>query len=156
MNDAEIVIIGGGLAGGGCALELRRLGFDGRLTLVGAEPHLPYNRPPMSKGFLRGEDDFQDALVAPRPEYERNNIELLLASRAAEIDLKLRRVRLDSGEERPYQRLPVATGRRKRRLPLPGSDLDGVYHLRTVDDSERIRAAAKPGRHAVVIGLGFI
>lgn len=156
LNRTRFIILGGGLAGAGAALELRRLGFDGRLTLVGAEPHLPYNRPPLSKGFLRGEEPFQDALVAPRAEYERLGVHLLLGSRVVSLDPHRRRIWLEDGEELPYDRLLVATGGRKRRLPFVGAELEGVYDLRTVDDSERIRAVAKPGRRAVVIGLGFI
>ena len=144
------------MAGAGAALELRRLGFDGRLTLIGAEPHLPYNRPPLSKAFLRGEEQFQEALVAPHQEYERTGIDLLLKSRVVDIDAKQSRVRLEDGGELPYRQLLVATGGRKRRLPFEGSDLDGVFDLRTVDDSERIRNTARAGRRAVVIGLGFI
>lgn len=156
MADGAVVVVGGGLAGAGAALELRRLGFDGRITLIGAEPHLPYNRPPLSKQFLRGEQAFHDALVAPSEEYQRKDVELLLSRRVAEVDAKRRRVRLDDGEELAYERLLVATGGRKRRLPFVGAELDGVYDLRTVDDSQRIRSVAQPGRRAVVIGLGFI
>lgn len=152
----RFVIVGAGLAGAGAALELRRLGFDGQLSLVGAEPHLPYIRPPLSKRFLRGEESFQDALVASRDEYERNGVNLLLGRPVVEVDVAMRRVCLDDGEELPYDRLLVATGGRKRRLPFVGAELDGVYDLRTVEDSQRIRAVAKPGRRAVIIGLGFI
>lgn len=156
MADRAVVIVGGGLAGAGAALELRRLGFDGRIALIGAEPHLPYIRPPLSKEFLRGEQTFKDALVAPSEEYQRADIELLLGRRAVELDATRRRVRIDNGEELAYARLLVATGGRKRRLPFAGAELDGVYDLRTVDDSQRIKAVAQPGRRVVVIGLGFI
>jgi 3-phenylpropionate/trans-cinnamate dioxygenase ferredoxin reductase component len=156
MTGDGIVVVGGGLAGAGAALELRRLGFAGRLTLIGAEAHLPYSRPPLSKGYLRGEEPFEDALVAPRQDYGRHDIDLLLGTAVARIDAGRLRIRLEDGGELPYQQLLVATGGRKRRLPFAGSDLDGVYDLRTVDDCERIRTDAQPGRHAVVIGLGFI
>jgi 3-phenylpropionate/trans-cinnamate dioxygenase ferredoxin reductase component len=156
MADRAVVVVGGGLAGAGAALELRRLGFDGRIALIGAEPHLPYIRPPLSKEFLRGEQTFEDALVAPSEEYQRADVELLLGRRAVELDATRRRVRIDSGEELAYARLLVATGGRKRRLPFAGAELGGVYDLRTVDDSQRIKAVAQPGRRVVVIGLGFI
>ncbi len=149
-------MVGGGLAGAGAALELRRLGFDGQITLAGAESHLPYIRPPLSKTFLRGEEPFDAALVAPREDYERNRIDLLLGRRAIEIDVPRRRVRLDDGDQVPYGRLLVATGGRKRKLPFVGAELDGVYDLRTVDDSQRIRSVAQSGRRVVVIGMGFI
>jgi 3-phenylpropionate/trans-cinnamate dioxygenase ferredoxin reductase subunit len=151
-----VVIVGGGLAGASAALELRRLGFEGRLTLVGAERHLPYNRPPLSKGFLRGEERLEDGLVAAGEEYERQGVELRLGLRAAVLDPDRKIVRLEDGEELPYHRALVTTGGRKRRLTFPGADLDRVFDLRTVEDSERIRAEAQAGRRAVVIGLGFI
>jgi 3-phenylpropionate/trans-cinnamate dioxygenase ferredoxin reductase component len=155
-NGGKIVVVGAGLAGGGAALELRRLGFEGQLTLVGAEAHLPYSRPPLSKGFLRGEESFEDGLVAPRASYEQQGVHLLLGRRAVALDPLRRAVALEDGEELAYDRLLVTTGGRKRRLPFPGADLEGVFDLRTVEDSKRIRAAARPGRRAVVIGLGFI
>jgi 3-phenylpropionate/trans-cinnamate dioxygenase ferredoxin reductase subunit len=155
-NEGKIVVVGAGLAGGGAALELRRLGFGGELTLLGAEAHLPYSRPPLSKGFLRGEESFEDGLVAPRASYKRQGIALLLGRRAVALDPQRRTVRLDDGEELEYDRLLVTTGGRKRRLPFPGADLTGVFDLRAVEDSERIKAEAMPGRRAVVIGLGFI
>lgn len=153
---ARIVIVGGGLAGAGAALEARRLGFEGELTLVGAEPRLPYNRPPLSKTYLRGEEDFAAIAVAPASAYAAAGIELRLGARAVAIDPTGRRVSLADGGSLAYDRLLVATGGRKRRLPFPGSDLPGVYDLRTVEDSERLRAEARPGRRAAVVGLGFI
>src|SRR5438309_1891820 len=156
MVDGPVVIVGGGLAGAGAALEMRRLGFQGRITLIGAEPHLPYIRPPLSKEFLRGEQTFQDTLVAPGEDYRRGDVELVLGRRVAAIDARRRLVRLDNDEPLAYARLLVATGGRKRPLPFVGADMAGVYDLRTVEDSQRIRAAGQPGRRAVVIGLGFI
>jgi 3-phenylpropionate/trans-cinnamate dioxygenase ferredoxin reductase subunit len=155
-NTTSIVIVGGGLAGAGAALELRRLGFDGWLALVGAEAHLPYSRPPLSKGFLRGEESFARAVVAPRVDYEQAGVDLILGKRATALDPRRRRVRLDDAQELGYDRLLVATGGRKRRLSFAGAGLEGVFDLRTVEDSERIRAAARRGRRAVVVGLGFI
>jgi len=156
MSPERIVVIGGGLAGAGAALELRKLGFDGDLTLVGAEAHLPYNRPPLSKTFLRGEEDFDSIVVAPRSDYEAAGIDLRLERRALAVDATGKRVELQGGEQLAYDRLLVATGGRKRKLPFAGSELAGVYDLRTVDDSMRIREEAEPGRRAVVVGLGFI
>jgi 3-phenylpropionate/trans-cinnamate dioxygenase ferredoxin reductase subunit len=153
---SRIVVVGAGLAGASAALELRRLGFEGGLTLVGAEPHLPYQRPPLSKGFLQGVEPAESLLVASPDDYVRLGVELVLGKRAVRLDVLGRRVLIDGGGYLPYDRVLVATGCRKRRLPVPGADLDGVFDLRTVDDSARIRAAAKPGLHAAVVGLGFI
>lgn len=148
--------MGGGLAGAGAALELRRLGFDGRLALVGAEAHLPYSRPPLSKGFLRAEEPFEKALVAAAGDYVSSGVELLLGTPAVELDAGARRLKLATGDALAYDSLLVATGGRKRRLPFAGAGLDRVFDLRTVDDATRIRVAAASARSAVVIGLGFI
>ncbi len=157
MADAwSVVIVGAGLAGANGALELARLAPDAHVTLIGSEAHLPYQRPPMSKGFLRGTEPFEDALVAPRTEYERVGIDLMLGRKAVKLEPESKRIRLDGDEVIPYDRLLIATGGRKRHLPFPGADREGVFDLRTVEDSERIRAAARAGARVVVIGLGFI
>ncbi len=152
----SVVIVGGGLAGGNAALELGRLAHDAHVTLIGSEAHLPYQRPPLSKGFLRGTEPFDDALVAPRTEYERLGIDLMLGRKVVRLDPDSRRVRLEGDEVLAYDRLLIATGGRKRQMRFPGADRDGVFDLRTVEDSERIKAAARAGRRVVVIGLGFI
>jgi 3-phenylpropionate/trans-cinnamate dioxygenase ferredoxin reductase subunit len=150
------VVVGAGLAGANAALELARLAPDAHVTLIGSEAHLPYQRPPLSKGFLRGTETFDAALVAPRTEYERLGIDLMLGRRAVRLELESKRIRLDGDEVVPCDRLLVATGGRKRHLSFPGADREGVFDLRTVEDSERIRAAARTGGRVVVIGLGFI
>jgi 3-phenylpropionate/trans-cinnamate dioxygenase ferredoxin reductase subunit len=156
-----MVIIGGGLAGATAALALREQGFDGDVTLVGQEAHLPYHRPPLSKTYLRGEEQRPDVLVSPAEEYAGKRIELHQATRALRIDPRLKFVELEDGggrlsERLSYDRLLVTTGGRNRRLPVPGVDLEGVLQLRTVEESDRIRAEARPGRRAVMVGMGFI
>jgi 3-phenylpropionate/trans-cinnamate dioxygenase ferredoxin reductase subunit len=152
----SVVIVGAGLAGANGALEVARLAPDAHVTLIGSEAHLPYQRPPLSKGFLRGTEPFEDALVAPHAEYERLGIDLMLGRKAVKLEPESKRVRLDGDEVIPYDRLLIATGGRKRQFPFPGADREGVFDLRTVEDSERIRAAARAGARVVVIGLGFI
>lgn len=152
----SVVVVGAGLAGGNAALELRRLAPDARVTLIGSEPHLPYQRPPLSKGFLRGTEPFEAALVAPRSEYERLGIDLMLGRKVVGLEPESRRIRLDGDEVIRYDRLLIATGGRKRHLRFPGADREGVFDLRTVEDSQRIQAEARAGRRVVVIGLGFI
>ena len=152
----RIVVLGAGLAGATAAATLRDRGFDGDVTLVGEERRPPYERPPLSKGFLRGEVTFDDALVRPHGHYEGCGIALRLATAATAIDAGRREVQLAGGELLPYDVLLLATGARNRRPPIPGIDLAGVHQLRTADDAERIRADAEPGRHAVVAGMGFI
>jgi 3-phenylpropionate/trans-cinnamate dioxygenase ferredoxin reductase subunit len=156
MSPQRIVIIGAALAGATAAATLREEGFDGQVKLIGAESRPPYNRPPLSKGYLRGQEAFEDALVKPLDYYAAQGIELRLGVRVAAIDPGRKLVQLEGGEEVPYDRLLVATGGRNRTPPVPGADLEGVLQLRTVDDCERIRAVARPGRRAVVVGLGFI
>jgi len=156
MSRQRIVIIGASLAGATAAATLRDAGFDGEVHLIGAESRLPYNRPPLSKGYLRGQERFEDQLVKPASYYPEQGIELRLGVRATAIDPKQKVVELDGGERVAYDRLLVATGGRNRTLSVPGVDLNGVFQLRTVEDADRIRTAAQPGRRAVVVGLGFI
>lgn len=156
MSRQRIVIIGASLAGASAAAALREDGFDGEVQLIGAEPQLPYNRPPLSKGYLRGEEQFENQLVKPAGYYAEQKIDLRLGVRATAIDPKRKRVELEGGGQVAYDRLLVATGGRNRTLSGPGADLQGIYQLRTVEDCDRIRAAARAGRRAVLIGFGFI
>jgi len=156
MARQSVAIVGGGLAGASAAAALREAGFDGAVRLIGAEPQPPYHRPPLSKGYLRGEDRFEDQLVNPVRFYAEHDIELRLGVRVTAIDPRLKMVQLDGGERIPYDRLLVATGGRNRPLAVPGADLEGVLQLRTVEDCDRIRAAARGAGRVVVIGLGFI
>ena len=152
----RIVIVGASLSGGSAAAALREEGFDGQITLIGAEPQPPYNRPPLSKGYLRGQDRFDDQLVNPTAWYAEHSIDLRLGVRATAIDAGRKTVTLERGGDVPYDRLLVATGGRNRAAKTPGADLPGIYQLRTVEECDRIRDAARPGRRAVVVGLGFI
>lgn len=150
------VIVGAGLAGGGAAATLREEGFDGRLVLIGAEPQPPYERPPLSKEYLRGESSFEEALIRPPDFYSDNDIEVYFGVEATRVDDAEKAVELDSGELLAYDKLLVATGGGNRRPKIPGLGLEGVYQLRTVADSDRIRREVAPGRRAVVVGMGFI
>jgi 3-phenylpropionate/trans-cinnamate dioxygenase ferredoxin reductase component len=156
MNTERIVILGGGLAGGTAAMALRENSFDGDVTIVGAEPRAPYHRPPLSKGYLRGEERFEDQLVHPVDGYVSSAIDLRLGVSAQRIDPGAKLVELEGGESLAYDRLLVTTGGRNRRPPIPGLELEGVLQLRTVEEADRIRARAVPGREAVVVGMGFI
>jgi 3-phenylpropionate/trans-cinnamate dioxygenase ferredoxin reductase subunit len=150
------VIVGASLAGAGAAATLRQEGFDGRVILIGAEPQPPYERPPLSKDYLRGESSFEQALVEPSDFYGENGIETWFGVRATRVEAVDKVVEFDGGESVAYDRLLIATGGRNRIFPIPGLDLVGVYDLRTVDDCERIRAEIAPGRKAVIVGMGFI
>jgi 3-phenylpropionate/trans-cinnamate dioxygenase ferredoxin reductase component len=152
----RIVVIGGGLAGAKGVEGLRAAGYDGALTLVGAESHLPYERPPMSKGYLMGETSFDEAVVHPQEWYDDNHVELLLGATAGPIDAAEHVVTMRNGDQLRYDRLMLATGAAPRRLPVPGNTAAGVYYLRTRDDADQIRQAFGPGKSLVVIGAGWI
>jgi 3-phenylpropionate/trans-cinnamate dioxygenase ferredoxin reductase subunit len=154
-SSKPIVIAGGGLCGGNAAVTLREEGFDGRVLLVAPEPGVPFGRPPLSKGFLRSEEVLDGWLVKPPDWYGAHDVELL-RSRVAEVDADARLVVLDSGEELEFQKLLVATGGVNRRLDVPGAGLAGIHQLRTAAECEAIKREAAPGRHAVVLGMGFI
>jgi 3-phenylpropionate/trans-cinnamate dioxygenase ferredoxin reductase subunit len=156
MSRLTFVIAGGGLAGAGAAATLREEGFDGRVVLIGEEPFAPYERPPLSKEYLRGEAEFEAALVHPPERYAELDVELRLGETVAAVRPAERRVALAGGEELGYDRLLLATGAAPVRLPLPGAGLAGVHTLRTAADAEALRAALQPGGHAVIVGGGWI
>jgi 3-phenylpropionate/trans-cinnamate dioxygenase ferredoxin reductase component len=152
----SIVIVGASLAGGTAAGVLRDEGYDGRLSLIGAEDEPPYERPPLSKEFLRGELGFEDALVRPASWYEEHDVDARFGTRAVQIDVRPREVVLAGGERLPFDRLLVTTGGRNRRLEVPGAGLPGVFDLRYHRDAVRIRDAATEGARVVCVGMGFI
>ena len=152
----RFVIVGAGLTGGSAVVALREAGFQGDLVLIGAEPEVPYERPPLSKEYLRGETTFEDTLVRPPNFYADNGIETHFGIRATKVDLDGKVVELEGGNRVPYDKVLITTGGRNRRPPLPGLDLEGVYDLRTVSDADRIRSQVAPGRKVVIAGMGFI
>jgi NADPH-dependent 2,4-dienoyl-CoA reductase/sulfur reductase-like enzyme len=156
MKRQRIVIVGASLAGATAAATLRDEGFDGEIRLIGAEARLPYNRPPLSKGYLRQQERFEDQLVKPAGYYAEQRIALTLGVRATAIDAKQKLVELEGGERVAYDRLLVTTGGRNRTLSVPGATLEGVFQLRTVEDCDRIRAATPRARRAVVAGIGIV
>src|SRR5258708_5256606 len=155
LGGSTIVIIGGGAAGGNAAATLRDEGFDGRVVVVGREPGVPFGRPPLSKTYLRSEEKLEDWYVRPADGYEDTHIEILRESSVA-IDAAAHTVLLASGRELGFSRALMATGGRNRRLHIPGAELPGIHYLRTVADCDAIKSQALPGRHAVVVGMGFI
>jgi 3-phenylpropionate/trans-cinnamate dioxygenase ferredoxin reductase subunit len=152
----RIVIVGGGLAGAKAAETLRDEGFDGDVTIVGAEDERPYERPPLSKEVLRGEKDAETARVHEAGFYDERDIALRLGAAATALDPSAGTVTLDDGDTLPWDRLLIATGAEPRRLPVPGGDLPGVLELRTLADSDRLREVARSGGRLVVIGAGWI
>jgi 3-phenylpropionate/trans-cinnamate dioxygenase ferredoxin reductase subunit len=150
------VIAGAGLAGAKAAEALRAEGFEGRIVLIGDELELPYERPPLSKDYLRGESAHDQAQVHPAAFYADHDVELLTGTAVTALETAARSVALSSGETLAYDRLLLATGSEPRRLDVPGAQLDGVHHLRTFADSDAIAAALQPGARAVIAGGGWI
>ncbi len=151
----DVVVVGGGLAGATAASALRSGGYDGRLTMLAAEPIAPYERPPLSKEYLRGEET-EPTWVRPAEWWEDNDVDLRLGTRATGIDLGARRVRVEGDGHVPFDRLLIATGVRNRRFEVPGIDLEGVYDLRVVTDADRMAEQARRASRAVIVGAGFI
>ena len=155
MSLKRVVIAGAGQGGFQVAASLRQDGFDGEVLLVGDEPGLPYQRPPLSKEYIKTGN--ADRLLFRNADfYEKNAIRYLDGRRLTAIHRTDQAVELDGGETHGFDHLVLALGARNRRLPIPGMDLDGVMQLRTLADAERIRTAIKPGLSLVVIGGGFI
>jgi 3-phenylpropionate/trans-cinnamate dioxygenase ferredoxin reductase subunit len=150
------VIVGASLAGAKAAETLRSEGFDGRVVLVGDEPVRPYERPPLSKDYLRGESDFDSAAVHPADFYEDQDIELRMSTTVAAVDPATSRVELAPGGRLTYNRLLLTNGAEPRRLSVPGSTLPGVLYLRTLADSDALRQAITNGGPVVIIGAGWI
>jgi len=152
----HVCILGGGQAGAQAVASLRQWGYDGRLTLIGDEPVPPYQRPPLSKAFLKGELPEERLYFKPAAWYEDNEVTLRLGMAAWRIDRAARRVLLDDGGSVEYDALVLATGSRPRALPLPGADLAGVHELRSLGDVERLRPQMVAGRRIVIVGAGYI
>lgn len=152
----SIVIVGAGHAGGAVAANLRQLGTAAPITIIGDEPHLPYQRPPLSKAWLKGDVAFAAVGLRPQSYYDQRNISLRLGTRVVAIDRASRTLSLASGERLAYDKLILATGARARRLGLAGEDLHGVHVLRTIADADRFKAGLVAGQRLVVIGGGYI
>jgi 3-phenylpropionate/trans-cinnamate dioxygenase ferredoxin reductase subunit len=157
MSDpSTFVIVGAALAGAKAAETLRAEGFDGRLLLLGEEPERPYERPPLSKAYLRGETDPDSLYVHQEGFYAAHDIELRPSTPVQAIDPAGRQLELATGERIGYRRLLLATGAAPRHLPLPGADLAGVHYLRSRRDADALAAAAARAQHIVVVGTGWI
>ena len=148
------VVVGAGVAGATAAAKLREDGFDGDVVLIGAEEMAPYERPPLSKEYLRGESGHH--FVRPPEWYAEHAIDVRFGSRAERVDVTGRVVELEGGERVPFDQVVIATGSRNRKPPIEGLDLPGVFDLRFASDADAIKQAAKEGSKAVMVGMGFI
>jgi 3-phenylpropionate/trans-cinnamate dioxygenase ferredoxin reductase subunit len=154
-RDVEYLLIGGGVAAANCARWLRKSGADGSILLVGREPDLPYDRPPLSKGYLRGTESRADAVLHDADFWTGKNIEVLTRTSAMKLDLEARTVKLSTKEEVGFGQALLATGANVRRLNVPGAELEGIHYLRTFGNSDAIRADAA-GKRVVLIGGSYI
>lgn len=152
----DFLLIGGGIASGHCASELRKRGTEGSITIVGREPEPPYDRPPLSKEYLRGETSRRDALVHPREWYDDNGIELITGSSVVALDPVARAAKLQGGEEVAFGKALLATGAMVNILRVDGTQLDGIHYLRAFGNSDSIRDDVADAEHVVCVGGSFI
>jgi len=157
MADRHVpyLLIGGGLAAGNCARWLRESGAEGAILLVGREPDLPYNRPPCSKGYMQGKESREETLFRPPEWYDEQQVEALTRVSVKSVDLSERSVELSDGQEVSFDNALFATGSGVRRLSVPGAELEGIHYLRTLGNSDTIRADAA-GKRVVLIGGSYI
>jgi len=158
MSDlnSHVVIIGAGHAGGTLAAQLRHFGHTGPITMIGDEPHAPYQRPPLSKAWLKGEADAETLALKPLKFYAEANIDFRPNLRAVKLERSARKVGLSDGSQIDYDILVLATGARAIALPIPGADLVGVMFLRTANDAEALKEQVGPGKRLAVVGGGYI
>jgi 3-phenylpropionate/trans-cinnamate dioxygenase ferredoxin reductase subunit len=156
MSNQTFIIVGASLAGAKAAEELRELGFDGRVLLLGSEPERPYERPPLTKDYLRGESPRENAYVHEEGFYAEHQIELETATTVTGIEPTAARVVLGDGRELRYDKLLLTTGAEPRQIAIPGADLDGVHYLRTLADCDSLRERLDDSGHVVVVGAGWI
>ncbi|MDG7028029.1 MAG: FAD-dependent oxidoreductase, partial [Nitrososphaerota archaeon] len=155
-DHADYLIVGGGVAGGHATYAIRKQDRTGRIVVVSDERQFPYDRVPLSKEFLAGKRKRKELFFKGNSYYSRNKVEVIRERRAEALDISSKTLRLDNGQAFSYKRLLLATGGRPRKLQLPGSDLAGIYYLRTLEDCDAIRNASSGAGEAVIVGGGFI
>jgi 3-phenylpropionate/trans-cinnamate dioxygenase ferredoxin reductase subunit len=156
MTERTFIIVGAALAGAKAAEELRERGFDGRVLLLGSEPERPYERPPLTKDYLRGESPREKAYVHDEGFYAEHQIELETGIEVTELDVGASRIGLADGRELSFDRLLLSCGAEPQRIPVPGADLEGVHYLRTLRDCEAVRERLDAGGRVAVVGAGWI
>jgi NADPH-dependent 2,4-dienoyl-CoA reductase/sulfur reductase-like enzyme len=157
MNESNVVILGGGMVAGYAAKQLVELGLpNGGVAILSTDNAVPYERPPLSKSFLAGKDSEDAIKINPEDFYKKNGIELRLECEVTAIDVQRKRLIVKGSDEFGFQKLIIATGAQRRTLNIPGSTLENLFYLRTLNDSKNIRKATEKAKHAVVIGGGFI
>ena len=155
-DDTQVLIIGAGHAGGSAAALLRQYGFAGKIVLAGTETAPPYQRPPLSKAWLKGEADLDALLLRPESFYAEQSIDLRTGITATAIDPAAKIVTFEDGAVEPWDILILATGSVARKLPIPGADRPDLIELRTLEDAERLKGALGPGKRMAVVGGGYV
>lgn len=155
-NQNKIVIIGAGQAAAQTAVSLRQFGYEGFITIIGDEDAYPYQRPPLSKAYMKGELDKERLFIRPADWYEANEVALKFSCVASSIDKTAKTVTLNDGDTIPYDQLVITTGARARKIPVDGADLDNIFDLRTLSDVEEIRPTLIKGKKIAIIGAGYI
>jgi 3-phenylpropionate/trans-cinnamate dioxygenase ferredoxin reductase subunit len=153
---SAMVIIGAGHAAGQAAASLRQEGYEGEILIIGDEPHIPYQRPPLSKQYLSGEQGIERVYLRPEKFYADKHITVRTSERVDSIDTSAQTVSTDAGDTIAYEKLLITTGSRPRMLNIPGSDLPGIHYLRTIADVDAIRAEFAPDKRLVIVGGGYI
>ena len=153
---AAMVILGAGHAAGQAAASLRQESYEGEIVIIGDEPHIPYQRPPLSKAYLSGDVELDRVHLRPEKFYQDKNVTLKLGVKASGIDTSAKTVSTDAGETIAYDKLLITTGGRPRKLSIPGSDLAGIHYLRTIADVDGIRDEMAPDKKLVIVGGGYI
>ena len=152
----SVVIIGASHAAAETVASLRKFGWQGRITLIGDEPILPYQRPPLSKGYYKGDVEAEKLLIRPESFYQKNEVTLMLGRRVNSINRNEKTINLDGDEQLGYTHLILATGTRARKLPIEGADLPNINYLRTKQDVDVIKSQLKPGSKLLIVGAGYI
>lgn len=152
----QCIIVGGSHAGAQVAISLRQEGWEDKIVVVSNEAHLPYHRPPLSKGFVSGDKSLEDVLLRPASYFEKHSIEFLFNTQIASIDRESKQIQTSNGDTLDYEKLALTTGARVRKIELPGSDLQGIHYLRNADDALAIKQDADTAKNAVIVGGGYI
>ena len=155
-NSQSAVIIGGSHAAVQLVISLRQNGWEGQITVVSEEPHMPYHRPPLSKAYLAGDSSEEQLALRAPAAYEKLDVNFMLGVSVTRIDTQAYKLELDNNQTLPFSKLALCTGARARPLPIPGADLQGVHYLRTMDDVGGIQQSAASAKTAVIIGGGYI
>jgi 3-phenylpropionate/trans-cinnamate dioxygenase ferredoxin reductase subunit len=155
-NSQSAVIIGGSHAAVQLVISLRQNGWEGQITVVSEEPHMPYHRPPLSKAYLAGDSSEEQLALRAPAAYEKLDVNFMLGVSVKRIDTQAYKLELDNNQTLPFSKLALCTGARARPLPIPGADLQGVHYLRTMDDVGGIQQSASSAKTAVIIGGGYI